>query len=209
MLRLLVPPMAAQTRLPLHSVTETAGVPGAFSQRVLRFRGTPTVAVLYVLGPDIDAHVSAYEAAYRAAYAAFPKMLLLFDARHIGGLPSGSTIQRKLQLTADLKQQTTYKVPFVGVLVSNALFADVITRLLKARGQAAPLLLTHSEAELAQELVRAVYVADGWNPRSSCSSVADASAAPTLCSTGFVAVYVCTLLLYLKFMRHHVVRPPK
>ena len=190
----------------LHSVVSEVGAPGGFAQRVLRFTHTDTVVVIHSFGSDVDAHFDAYEAAYEAAYAAYSKFILVFDARTLGCVPSADTRERKISLTARLKSQTTYKVPFVGVLVSNELFAGIISQLLRARGQAAPLLLTHDVHTLARDIVRAMYIADGVNPVSLSTFQTVSDSTTTLAQAGFPAVFVCTLVLYLKFMRHHLSR---
>ena len=183
------------------SVTETAAASNAFTQTVVRFHGLSTVAVVYSFGPDIDANIDAYEAAYRAAYATYSKFVIVFDARFLGCVPSANTRERKLDLTSSLKWQTTFKVPFVGVLVSNELFASIISELLRARGQAAPLLLTHSADSLARHVVRAAVLSDGRAVRDDAFAKASAT---TLFAAGYQTVFLCTLVLYLKFMRHHL-----
>ena len=182
----------------VQSVTLTAGVAGAFSQHVIRFATCPTIVVVsYWVGPDIDAHFDAFEAAYRAAYAAHEQLILVFDARNLGCIPRAATRERMLALTASLKWQTTFKVPFVGVLVPNELFARFITELLKARGQAAPLVLTHSVHELARDVMRAVVFGAG-------RAIAERPTGHTLATAGYNAVFASTFVLYLKFLRHHV-----
>jgi hypothetical protein len=139
-----------------------------------------------------------YTAAYAAAYDACPRFVLVFDLREMH-IPPVPFILKKIALIKSYKSRTTCQVRHACVLVQSEFVASIVTQLLAANRQAAPVTITTDARVLAACIVQVMYASDGTHA-PALPSIAQTE--HTLASTGVDALQIAIVLMSTRFICH-------
>ena len=139
-----------------------------------------------------------YTAAYAAAYATCPRFVLVFDLRRMH-IPPVPFILKKIALIKSYKWRTTCQVRHACVLVQSEFVANIVTQLLAANKQAAPVTITTDANALAACIVQAMYASDGTHA-PALTSIAQTDL--TLASAGVDALQIAIVLMAVRFICH-------
>lgn len=140
----------------------------------------------------------AYTAAYTAAYNACPRFVLVFDLREMH-IPPVPFILKKIALIKSFKWRTTSQVRHACVLVQSEFVASIVTQLLAANRQAAPVTITTDVHALAVCIVQVMYASDGTHAPKLPSL---AQTQHTLASAGTDTLQIAIILMSTRFICH-------